>query len=72
APRNFAYKGKLIPTLIQAMKSIGRGNLTDRQRTRIKELLSSYNEPETFEHDLALAPLWIKKIITQTTKALQG
>ena len=71
APRNFAYKGELIPTLIQAMKSIGRGNLTDRQRTRIKELLSSYNEPETFEHDLALAPLWIKKIITQTTKALQ-
>ena len=53
------------------MKSIGRGNLTDRQKDRIKELLSSYNEPGTFEHDLALAPLWIKKIIAKTTKALQ-
>lgn len=64
-PKNFAYKGKLIPELIQALRSIGKNNITDSVKKRIAQLLATNPETKTIEHDLLLAPAWIRQIIKQ-------
>lgn len=70
-PKNFAFKGKLMPVLVQAMKSIGQSNITDNHIARISELLREHPETETFEADLQLAPIWIKKILSRIYKDIQ-
>lgn len=67
-PKNFAYRGRFFPILIQAMKSIGQRDITQWHISRIEQLLREYPEPETYSHDLALAPIWIKKILRQLNK----
>mgnify|MGYP005750422483 CR=1 FL=1 len=63
APRNFAYKGKLMPELVQALRSIGEANVTEAVENRIAQLLSETQETETMEHDLLLAPVWVRQIV---------
>ena len=64
-PKNFAYKGKLMPELVQALRSIGKDKVTADDEKRITALLSQYPEESTFEHDLQLAPVWIRQLITK-------
>lgn len=67
APRNFAYKGRLMSNMVQALRSIGEDNVTPEIESRIRELLVIHPEDSTFQHDLALAPAWISKIIRNNT-----
>lgn len=64
-PKNFAYKGELMPLLVQALKSIGENNLTNEHLNVVRELLNKSNEDATIKGDLQLAPKWIKKILMQ-------
>jgi len=63
APKNFAYKGKLMPELVQALRSIGEKNITPDDEKIIHQLLTTTPEPETMAHDLLLAPVWIRNLI---------
>ncbi|MBO5780211.1 MAG: hypothetical protein J6R27_03790 [Muribaculaceae bacterium] len=67
-PKNFAYKGKLMPELVQALRSIGEENITDAVDKRVAQLLYETPELETIEHDLLLAPVWIRQIIKKNIK----
>ena len=67
-PRNFAYKGKLMPELVQALRSIGEDNITESVEKRVAQLLSATPETETIEHDLLLAPVWVRQIIKRNLK----
>lgn len=71
-PKNFAFKGKLMPILVQAMKSIGQCNIEERHLQRIKELLRDNPEPDTFDYDLQLAPIWIKKTLTSLIQDIRA
>lgn len=71
-PRNFAYKGKLMPELVQALRSIGQDNITDIVEKRVAQVLSEMPEPETIEHDLLLAPVWIREIIKRNLKTVKS
>lgn len=62
-PKNFAYKGSIMPLLVQALKSIGKENITDQNMSIIRHLFYSYPENETIQHDLQLSPGWIKKLL---------
>lgn len=68
SPKNFAYKGKLMPELVQAIRSIGEDNITDVVERRVAQLLSATPEVETMEHDLLLAPIWVRQIIKRNLK----
>lgn len=68
APKNFAYKGELMPQLVQALRSIGEENITEEVEKRIAQLLSETPETETIEHDLLLAPAWVRQIIKRNIK----
>ncbi|MCF0192764.1 MAG: hypothetical protein HUK05_05000 [Prevotella sp.] len=67
-PKNFAYKGKLMPELVQALRSIGEGNITDEDEKRIRQLLSTHPEDHTFDHDILLAPVWVRNLITKNRR----
>ena len=67
-PKNFAYKGKLMPELVQALRSIGKDNISVDDEKRIGILLSQNPEESTFEHDLQLAPVWIRQLIIKNVK----
>ena len=61
--RTFAYKSSLMALIVTALREIGEGNVTEAQRTLIREQLKNI-PAEDFNHDLSLAPLWVRKQLT--------
>ena len=68
SPKNFAYRGKVMPELVQALRSIGENNITDTHEKRVAQLLHETPEEATIEHDLLLAPVWVRQIIKRNIK----
>ena len=68
APKYFAYRGRLMPELVQALRSIGEKNVTEEDERRIRMLLAETPETETIEHDLLLAPVWIRELIKKNRR----
>jgi hypothetical protein len=63
APKNFAFRGRLMPELVQALRSIGEQNVTPKDEARIGLLFAKSPEKNTIGHDLMLAPVWMRQII---------
>ena len=57
-----------MPQLVQALRSIGEENITEEVEKRIAQLLSETPETETIEHDLLLAPAWVRQTIKRNIK----
>lgn len=68
APKNFAYRGVLMPVLVQALRSIGENNICERDKKIIERLFAAMPETETIDHDLLLAPAWMRKLIKKNRK----
>lgn len=64
-PKNFLYKGKIMPILVQALKAIGKENINEFYEQEIKRILRENPEEKTWNEDLLLVPLWIKRIIVK-------
>jgi DNA-directed RNA polymerase subunit K/omega len=62
SPKNLAVKGEITSLIIQALKEIGKDNVTAEQSERIKIHLEKEKQ-EIIEHDAKLAPVWISKIL---------
>ena len=61
--RNLAFKGEISMLVVQALRSLGKGNATDEEITHIKMILQNEN-PTHLKHDLLLAPVWIRELLT--------
>lgn len=61
-PKNLLAKGKISRLVIQALKEIGNGKVTMGEELKIIELLKKEDEKD-LKHDIALAPVWIQKIM---------
>ena len=61
-PKNLMAKGKVSSLVIQALKEIGNGNIKAEEERKIIELLKK-EDKKNLKHDLALAPVWAKKIM---------
>jgi len=61
-PKNLLAKGKISRLVIQALKEIGNGKVTKVEEQRILELLKKENKKDLM-YDIALAPVWIQKIL---------
>lgn len=68
APRNFAFRGKLMQELVQALRSIGEGNITQQDEQQLAKLLAESPEKQTIEYDLLLTPVWMRQIIKRNIK----
>lgn len=62
-PTNFSYKGKTMPVLVLALKSIGKNNVTEDTLDTVYGVLKANPEESTWEEDIKFAPIWIRKII---------
>lgn len=62
SPKNLAVKGEITNLIIQALKEIGKDNVTAEQLKKIKIHLEKEKQ-EIIEHDAKLAPAWIAKIM---------
>ena len=61
-PKNVATVGEISGLAIQALKAIGKGNVLDEEIVRIQEVLKR-EKPTRLEHDIRLAPAWIRDIM---------
>ena len=61
-PKNLLAKGRISRLAIQALKEIGNGKITTEEEQKILGLLSK-EEVNDLKHDIALAPVWIQKIM---------
>jgi hypothetical protein len=64
APKNLSFKNRLAMLITSALKSIGHENVTTEQIEHIEQLLRKENK-ESVLADLALMPIWIRKIVTK-------
>ena len=67
-PRNFACKNDFMATLIQALKSIGKDNVTDEHKQTIAALLKKHLDKNTYIDDLKTAPIWVRKLVSEIIK----
>jgi ribosomal protein S19E (S16A) len=61
-PKNLLAKGKISRLVIQALKEIGNGKVTMEEELKIVDLLKKEDKKD-LKHDIALAPVWIQKIM---------
>lgn len=62
SPKNLAAKGEISGLVIQALREIGNGKVSEDQKSKIIELLKK-EKPENVQYDARLAPAWIAKIM---------
>lgn len=63
APKNFAYNNKVIGILVQALRCIGKENITSEIQAKVSAIIANIPKDRRFEADLKLLPAWISKII---------
>jgi len=69
--RNLAFKGEISMLAVQALRSLGKGNATDEEIAHIKKVLHNEN-PAYLKHDLLLAPVWIRELLTNKKEKENG
>lgn len=70
-PKNLLAKGEISRLVIQALKEIGNGKVTEAEKNKIINLLKRENEKD-LKHDMALAPVWIQKIMKKALHDAKG
>ena len=65
--RNLSVKGKLSSLVIQALKDIGKDQVTEEEIEKILYFLDK-EDPSLLEHDKKLAPAWIAKFFDEALK----
>ena len=60
-------RGKTSRLVIQALKETGNGRLNETEEKKIINLLR-YESEKDLRHDIALAPVWIQKIMIKALK----
>lgn len=69
APRNFAYKGKTIPLIVQALKELGKANIDESTLSTLSAYIDKAKDCDTFATDILLAPQWIQAIVKPMIKS---
>lgn len=72
-PKSFAFKSKFMALLVQALKKIGKMNITEHDICIVCERLKEQKVHfDIIEADLQEAPIWIKKIISPIIKTIKS
>ena len=70
SPKNLAAIGKISSLVIQGLKEIGKDNITEYEKQIVLEHLKK-EEKYRLEHDIRLAPEWIRIIMRQAINTNQ-
>ena len=63
-PKNFVFKTTLGALLMQALKSLGKKNISKQEIVQIRKLIDNEKRMEHFKLDILLMPIWMRKLIT--------
>ncbi len=66
-PKNLAAIGEISKLVIQALRGIGKDNIRPEEIEKIQQLLSK-EKTTLLQHDIRLAPTWIREIMQHTLK----
>lgn len=72
APRHFAYNGKTIPLIVQALRDLGKSNINEHTLSILSSYIDKSTDHNTFERDILLAPTWIQTIIKPLIKKYEN
>lgn len=61
-PKNLMAKGRISRLVIQALKEIGNGKVSEEEEKKIIDLLRK-EDIKVLKHDTALTPVWMQKIM---------
>lgn len=61
-PKNLSVKGEISGLVIQALREIGKDNVSSEQIKKIDDLLKK-EKKELVKHDALLAPVWVRIIM---------
>ncbi|MDD3668311.1 MAG: DUF6088 family protein [Bacteroidales bacterium] len=64
-PKNFEYKNVLIHLAVVSLKKIGQENVSNEVIGALENLLSNRNNLYFWKEDIQLAPVWIRKMLTE-------
>jgi hypothetical protein len=64
-PRNLTVRGAISSLVIQGLKAIGKGKLSESDEQKLLSLLRK-EKYEDLLHDIRLAPVWIQQIMKKT------
>ena len=64
-PKNLMAKGEISRLVIQALREVGQKGLTSELEMKVVGLLKKEDRKD-LEHDVALAPAWIRKIMQKS------
>jgi len=70
-PRNFSCKNDFMAALIQALKSIGKDNVTEEHMSTIVGLLKEHLDDATYVEDLKTAPIWVRKMLSEIIRKIK-
>lgn len=71
APKNLAAIGEISGLVIQALRALGKDNVSENDIKRIREFLL-LEELHRLQHDIKLAPAWIREIMKSALKSTNG
>lgn len=71
SPKNVAAIGKISRLAIQALKSIGKESISQKEIEQIQNVLVK-EKVSYLEHDLRIAPAWIKEIIRYSLEKIKN
>lgn len=66
-PKNVSAVGEISKLVIQALRTIGKDFVTEDEIKKIHRVLQ-HEKPTRLEHDIRLAPSWIREIMKQSLK----
>lgn len=62
--KRFSYTNETMQLIVAALREIGNGKVTDKDKNIVAEKLKNVNEEEYY-HDLTLAPAWVQKLLKE-------
>lgn len=62
--RTFAYQSQLMALIVTALREIGENYVTKEQLDIVRQHIGAVSEQD-FAHDIQLAPIWVRKILTE-------
>jgi predicted transcriptional regulator of viral defense system len=65
SPKIFSVKSDKIILIIQALKQLGKDNITPKVKEKISEVLNKV-DLDVIKHDIKLAPVWINQVIKES------
>ena len=65
--KNLSYQNELSMLVVQALKEIGNGKVTEEEKNKIIKLLEKVDYSE-LKHDIGIAPQWIAEIMAKALK----